>query len=935
MGKIRPKDLENGVASPWNNYYYGTNSQGQVWFHQVPWASESTWEVEYIFWDNISAWKLVFFWDGTFKEKYRKWVDVFYNENMRVAQAFWSAATNLRYRVKFDMPSETKYLSSVILPIVKQGTAHAANHYIYWRIVTEGWDLIKESNKPLGSQFTNGHVVLDFGNVKLENKTYWLELICNSNDSTNYFQLYSTWNQGYAVGTDLVKYGLWRYDGSVWVNDNKYSAISVAMNFSIPTESWKVYECESNMIDTCIPNGITLETKIKWEVWKVMITGIAGSLSWLAAGLVYKLNSDVELWGARYARADRRFNYSASENKVADIFTCDFSQPISKLFMYIHCNNNTISNKLVAKIVTINETTWLPSETLVDENAICTIPYSNLVNNAWQAVIFKFPWEFTLVPNKKYALVLECDGTLSTSWYITTKYDNSTGNGSMYLMNWGNWVFQNVAYSLTYSFIYWDDVNKFQSFNMMRNPTDSNKKKLSVWETNNVVSANRFMVSVPMKIKSLTWCSEENGTPVTDMKVRIESNRIVTSAQNTNWVKYDWTWGSDYRANFGSTTEKKIAMKFEPSEDVVVKYLSMTLRKISSPSDKVTVRLETDDNGKPSGTLVSSAATTTSDQSLYTTQNTDYTSRFRFNENISLSKNTAYWIVISKENDASSATSYYQVFCKNGWTFAGWSLYKTADWETWETFETGNVKLRFYFNNSNCVSMDVPSGELISEWAEVIYPAASYQSGYHFNTIEFEQEVSLIPNTIYWLVFENFRPITDGNYWAMFCSENNNWNMVNRKMTMPYLNIRLNEWQQWTIDWAWYYPRFRFDWERYDNGWEIDLIQGNFAWKEVTAVSPTAWALSTWDVWRIIKATLAATSSTFQSQFVFKAPKDGQIQFLKDLAWTVKRYTYWNNYTPEATLTWSTAASVNIEKWKLYHIVNGWASAQDFIISLL
>ena len=42
------------------------------------------------------------------------------------------------------------------------------------------------------------------------------------------------------------------------------------------------------------------------------------------------------------------------------------------------------------------------------------------------------------------------------------------------------------------------------------------------------------MVSVPMKIKSLTWCSEENGTPVTDMRVRIESNRIVTSAQNTN-----------------------------------------------------------------------------------------------------------------------------------------------------------------------------------------------------------------------------------------------------------------------------------------------------------------------------------------------------------------------------------------------------------------
>lgn len=934
MGKIRPKDLENGVAQPWANYYYGTNSQGQVWFHQVPWASESSWEAEYVFWDNISAWKLVFFGDGTFKEKYRKWVDVFYQPNIRTATNFWNDSAHLRYRLKFDMPTETKYLSSVYLPITKTGTGHGASHYIYWRIVTLGWDLVKESNRPLGSQFAAGHVVLDFGNVKLEQETYWLELICNSTDSTNYFSLYFTGNQWNAVGTDLVKYGNWRFDGSVWVNDDNYRAIALAMNFSIPTEAWKVYECNSDMIDTCIPNGITLETKTKGETWKVMITGIATSLSGLSTWLVYKLNSDIELWGARYARADRRFNYSASENKIADIFTCNFSQPISKLFMYIHCSNNTISNKLVVKIVNLDETTGMPSDTLANENAICSVPYADLLNNAWQPVIFKFPWEFTLVPNKKYALVLECDGTLSTTWYITTKYDNSTGTGSMYLMNWGNWTFQNVAYSLTYSFIYWDDVNKFQALNMVRNPTDSNKKKLSVWETNNVVSANRFMVSVPMKVKALTWMAEWNWTPVTDLKVRIETNRIISAAYNTNWVKYDGTWGSDYRINFGSSSEKKVAMKFTPSEDVDVKYLTLTLRKISSPSDKVTVRIETDDNDRPSGTLVSEKATATSDQSLYTTQNTDYTSRFKMGGNVSLAKNTAYWLVLSKENDATSATSYYQVFCKNGWTFTGWSVYKTADWTTWESAETGNVKMRFYFNNSNCVSKDVPSGELVAEWATATLPAASYRSGYHFDTVEFDQEVSLIPNTIYWIVFENFRPVTDSNYWAMFCCENSNWYMVNRKMTMPYLNIKLNENQQWAVDTNWYYPRFRLDGERYNNWWEIDLPQWEFAGKDVTAISPSAWALSNWDVWRITKRTLEANSNTFSSQFLFVAPKDWQIQFLKDLAWTVKRYTYWNNYTPEATLTWSTAASVNIEKWKLYHIVNGGASAQDFIISL-
>lgn len=935
MGKIRPKDLENGVASPWNNYYYGTNSQGQVWFHQVPWASESTWEADYIFGENISSWKLVFFGDGTFKERYRKWIDVYNTDNMRAATNFWYDAAHQKYRVKFDMPSETKYLSSVELPVVKQGTGHNADYYIYARIVTLGWDLVKESSRALWNQFYSGEIIkFDFGNVKLESETYWLELCCNTVNTTNYFQVYYTSNQDYAAGTDLVKYGNWRFDGSVWVNDDNWRAIAVAMNFSIPTEAWKVYECNSKMMDCCVANWITLETKSEGEIGKVMIAWVTTWLNWLSTWLIYKMNSDIQLWGSRWARADRRFNYNASENKVADIFTCDWSQPISKLFMYIHCNNNTIANKLVAKIVTLDDITWMPSDTLANENAMTSIPYADLNNNNWQAVIFKFPWEFTLTPNKKYALVLECDGTLSTSWYITTKYDNSTGTGSMYLMNWGNWVFQNAAYSLAYSFIYGDDINKFQALNMIRNPNNGNRRKLAVWEANNVVSANRFMVSVPMKVKSITWCSEENWVPVTDMDVRIETNRLLNASANTNWAKYDGTWGSDYRKDFGSSVDKKLWMKFSPSEDVVVKYLSLTLRKISSPSDKVTVRIETDDNGKPSGTLVSELATATSDQSLYTSSNADYTSRFKFGWNISLSKNTIYWIVLSKENESTSATSYYQVFCKNGWTFTAWSLFTTTDGSNWTAVETGNVKMRFYFNNSNNVSMDVPSGELVSNGAHATFPAASYQAGWNYHTITFDQEVTLIPNTIYWLVFENFRPVVDSNYWNIFCCYESNWNMTSRPMTMPYLNVKLSEFQQWSIDGNWYYPRWWFDGEVYDNGWELDLIQWEFAGRELTAISPTAWVLSTWNVGKVMKRTLQATSNTRGSQFFFRAPKDGQITFLKDLAWEVRSYTYWWNYTPLATQTGSTAVSVNIEKGKFYHVRNTWAAVQDFIISL-
>jgi hypothetical protein len=59
----------------------------------------------------------------------------------------------------------------------------------------------------------------------------------------------------------LVKYGNWRYDGSTWVQDDDWRAIALAMNFSIKTEQGSVYECNSFMPDTCIPDGITSESK--------------------------------------------------------------------------------------------------------------------------------------------------------------------------------------------------------------------------------------------------------------------------------------------------------------------------------------------------------------------------------------------------------------------------------------------------------------------------------------------------------------------------------------------------------------------------------------------------------------------------------------------------------------------------------------------------
>ena len=933
MGKVRPKDLENGVANLEANRYYGTNGSWELGFHLVPWASESTWEATFKFGENIAAGKLVFFWDGSFKERHRIGVDVFRQESMRAAVNLGNDGAHLRYRVRFDMPTNYEYLSNIVVPIVKVGTAHWANHWLQARIVTIAWDVVKTSNKPLGTQFVNGQIVFDFDNIKLTPGTsYWIEVWCNSTDWTNYFQLQLTSNSDYAEGSEIAKYWNYRYDGSAWVRDDNYRCICMDINFSIKTEQGSVYECNSDMIDTCVPDGIASETKSAWESWKVMVVWVSTAFDNLATGTKYKLDSDIEP-GHRMSRADVRFWYNTWEQKIAQRFTCDFSKPISKMFLYLDCTNRTIANTFVAKIVEADETTGMPSENLVDANAIAKIPYADFVNNRWQPVVVKFPWEFSLTINKRYWIVLEIEWTLSTSGYMITRFDWSTGDGWLYRYETTTWnMYNNATSSLAYTFIHWDDVMKTMKRTMLWRDHWSYRRLLNIWETNSRKHAFRFMVSVPTRVKALTWCWFNNWTPITDLKIRIEWNKLLTNKANDNGLCYTGSWGSDFNQWFGSWVTKKVAMRFTPTEDQEVKMLSLWLQKTSAPTEKITVRIETDNEEKPSGTLVDEKATATSDQSMAAHTNR-YVAAFQFDKNISLTKNTTYWLVVSKENEEVSSTAYYQWYCKNNWTFTGWELWRFGNNE-WSKVDTGNVKALFCFNNSYNESMDVPSGNLVSEWAIATFPSTSHLDNENFFTANFNQEVSLIPNTIYWLVFDNFRPITDNNYYRIQTCESWNWLNNNRDMWCAYLSLYLSEQMKWQTNDQWYYPRFFFDSIRDDNGWTIDVLAWEYAGKDVTAISDRAGMLWTGEAGIVFKKSLYTNANTWDSKFVFRAPRDGQITFLKDLAWTVRAYNYWNNYTPYSTQTWEKAGSVNIEKGKLYQIENGTTSQQDFIISL-
>lgn len=50
--------------------------------------------------------------------------------------------------------------------------------------------------------------------------------------------------------------------------------------------------------------------------------------------------------------------------------------------------------------------------------------------------------------------------------------------------------------------------------------------------------------------------------------------------------------------------------------------------------------------------------------------------------------------------------------------------------------------------------------------------------------------------------------------------------------------------------------------------------------------------LTTGDAGNVFRKTLEVTSNVWGSRYVFRAPRDGKITFLKDLAWTVRSYVY-------------------------------------------
>lgn len=117
---------------------------------------------------------------------------------------------------------------------------------------------------------------------------------------------------------------------------------------------------------------------------------------------------------------------------------------------------------------------------------------------------------------------------------------------------------------------------------------------------------------------------------------------------------------ASYDAAIDANPAKRAAQSFKlsdfsVSQSVPITSIFLKLKKNSGTTTDLTVRIETDNNGTPSGTLADAQATTTI--SAFTT--TAYAYKEASFSNVTLLGNTTYWIVCKHTTEGSGDSKYY------------------------------------------------------------------------------------------------------------------------------------------------------------------------------------------------------------------------------------------------------------------------------------
>lgn len=118
-----------------------------------------------------------------------------------------------------------------------------------------------------------------------------------------------------------------------------------------------------------------------------------------------------------------------------------------------------------------------------------------------------------------------------------------------------------------------------------------------------------------------------------------------------------------------STTSLKLAASFSPGVDLSVRDVDLRLRREGSPADNLSVQLQADAGGSPSGSALGSSSLAGSSLA----QESYPWVRFNFDPLVSLSAGVTYWLVVQRSGSVSSS-AYYLLGVDESLSFEGGSL---------------------------------------------------------------------------------------------------------------------------------------------------------------------------------------------------------------------------------------------------------------------
>lgn len=608
-----------------------------------------------------------------------------------------------------------------------------------------------------------------FDNLELEKNTrYVMELLrSGSQHATNYYKFYinNTGVDQYFKDGEL-KY----YDG---FNDilRQYSLV-MRLQFAKEYEKGKRYLSNSKYARTNFFDGIFNFNKDKDESNDVTLSGANYNQSWLVSGIPYFVG---EIIGEKQLdrNTNLHFGYSETDNQImAQKFSVNINMDITKMLLAIHKTWTPLDEMVVTIEDDLNDE---PNGVPIHENAEKVLSYL-CFGTDYQHQIINFPWPFQLKAMKSYWIVLKRTGAMSTANYYRAKIRNSNVYDGGKMKIYENYVWVEFDYDLYFDFL--------QEYDGTQCVTRNDELLYGYKAEDRNDLAQSFFLNKDMEISHFSTLMRVNGATSDQTKIRIETSRSFEYEADPN----DGYWrntGSNYDHALGKDTVYVMAQAIEGDVDIPVRDVTLAVRRVWLGTDNLIIRIETDNEGIPSGTLANANAEIQFPAEDIWTGNIWRT--FTFPDEFVLSGATRYRIVIKRSGEQDPVnylilrTTYTDY---NG--YLSWIIrplyFNGTDWvNTGTNHDIISFSLGMYVP-----TFEYPSGELADPNAEIIIDWSELTTTLSHIVRKFPAPIQLSKHQVYWIVFSRTWETHTTNYYRL--GADNSWKYPYGNKLSKYLS---------------------------------------------------------------------------------------------------------------------------------------------------